>query len=534
MPAPDKLILFDDNSQVLTLVGLSQIVSAPGDPIETALVTDADVTATLYDGENNPVTGCIGIALAPVGSPHTGNYSGQVGTSFNPEVGTDYSLSVDAVNGPDTMHLEILVEIQTRRDGGLGATQPIDGSAVTSVNGKSGAVVITATDVNANPGGTNREIQFNNNGVLGGTVFAYSDDGIIKKISISTDAQGSPSSAETLEFGKEGTSGNEYTVIRLRNDQGYITEIYADDLTFTDEDGSTLDVSASGINYRGSGVRSYFRPNSARFTGSIGDNSGATGNDGDVLSKVSGQVAWAPASGGGGGGGASGVQIRKVTYTAAQIKSATPQAAFAAPASGHAISVIQCNFRYRFGTIPYTPHSGATLTMQFVGDVSAAQPILYGPSGPITGFADGTVDRFGYGLPTGLAPLLSLANFTDAVNAVAKAVTVTFTAWMYGLVTALHIVAAGTGYAVGDTLAIVSALSGDSSCLIHVTSVSGGAVTGVAIDTVGNPAYDAASTNSTITVSPQPGSGSGLTIQTDVAAGDGEIDIYFMYTDITL
>lgn len=152
MSVPDKIILFDDNTQALTIAGLSQIVSAPGDPLEYATVTDADVIATLYDGDDNPVDGCTSITLSPVGSPHTGNYSGTVNDDFNPDVGDDYCLKVDVSNGPDVMHLEILAEVKARRDGGVGSTRPIDGGAVTSVNGRWGAVVVTVSDILPAPG----------------------------------------------------------------------------------------------------------------------------------------------------------------------------------------------------------------------------------------------------------------------------------------------------------------------------------------------------------------------------------------------
>jgi hypothetical protein len=117
MAVPDKLILFDDNTQILQLFGLAQL--QPGTPSDqdqiTIPVVDAVVTATLQDGEGVNVPGCIGVVLSPIGSPPSGDYAGRVGTDFNPAVGTDYMLLVDADSGIDHLHLEIIVEVQSRR-----------------------------------------------------------------------------------------------------------------------------------------------------------------------------------------------------------------------------------------------------------------------------------------------------------------------------------------------------------------------------------------------------------------------------------
>lgn len=117
MPIPDKLILYDDNTQLLQLFGLAQELpgTPPDIPPTTVSVTDAVVRATLKDGEDVNVPGCINILLSPLGSPPTGNYSGQVNADFNPPIGGDYVLIVDGDNGPDHLHLEILTEVKSRR-----------------------------------------------------------------------------------------------------------------------------------------------------------------------------------------------------------------------------------------------------------------------------------------------------------------------------------------------------------------------------------------------------------------------------------
>jgi hypothetical protein len=118
MAVPDKLILYnDDNTQLLQLFGLSQ--ELPGTPPDTDPVTvpvvAANVKATLKDGEDLDVPGCINISLTPMGSPPAGDYSGTIGPLFDPVEGTDYILVVTADNGPDHLEIEIITEVKSRR-----------------------------------------------------------------------------------------------------------------------------------------------------------------------------------------------------------------------------------------------------------------------------------------------------------------------------------------------------------------------------------------------------------------------------------
>jgi hypothetical protein len=116
MSCYDKKKMWRDNSQIVQAVGLT---SPTFDPVTGLVngsqpVADGVVFATLQDGEGNPVIGCVHIALLPVGSPHNGNYAGQVNTDFNPTPGGDYVLVIDASEGTNGGHWEIAIEIEDR------------------------------------------------------------------------------------------------------------------------------------------------------------------------------------------------------------------------------------------------------------------------------------------------------------------------------------------------------------------------------------------------------------------------------------
>jgi hypothetical protein len=117
MAMPEKIVLYDDNTQFLQLFGLTQVQAGiPLDqPQALTPVLDATVRATLKDSEDINVPGCINILLAPVGSPPTGNYYGVLGADFDPEAGDDYMLVVTADHGPDHLEIKIPAEVQERR-----------------------------------------------------------------------------------------------------------------------------------------------------------------------------------------------------------------------------------------------------------------------------------------------------------------------------------------------------------------------------------------------------------------------------------
>jgi hypothetical protein len=118
MAVPDKLILYnDDNTQLLQLFGLSR--ELPGtlpdeDPVMIPIAA-ATVKATLKDGEDLNVPGCINILLMPIGSPPAGDYAGTIGPNFDPIEGADYILVVVADNGSDHLEIEIITEVKSRR-----------------------------------------------------------------------------------------------------------------------------------------------------------------------------------------------------------------------------------------------------------------------------------------------------------------------------------------------------------------------------------------------------------------------------------
>ena len=110
MATPLKLIFFQGNTQVITILGLQ-------DSITGAFLNSATLLATLIDEYNNQVVGCIGVSLAyVVGS--SGNYQGVFGdASFIPDVGTGYTL---VITGSQTspavsIRLELLVEVKARQ-----------------------------------------------------------------------------------------------------------------------------------------------------------------------------------------------------------------------------------------------------------------------------------------------------------------------------------------------------------------------------------------------------------------------------------
>ena len=105
---PAKIILFPGNTQVIELLGLQ-------DAIALTYLNAATINATLLDDQGNEVPGCEDILFTY--QPGTnGNYNATFGNiSFNPVVGTGYTLVIDGNQSGGYIHLELLVEVQARQ-----------------------------------------------------------------------------------------------------------------------------------------------------------------------------------------------------------------------------------------------------------------------------------------------------------------------------------------------------------------------------------------------------------------------------------
>ena len=104
---PSKLIMYQDNTQNITLNGLQ--------PSSGGLIfeNNATMSGTLVDQYSNPIPGCTNVIMSNVVGSN-GTYVGAVGPSFSPDVGGGYRLIVDADTAYAHLHLEIPVEIQPR------------------------------------------------------------------------------------------------------------------------------------------------------------------------------------------------------------------------------------------------------------------------------------------------------------------------------------------------------------------------------------------------------------------------------------
>jgi hypothetical protein len=108
----DTDILYPQNDQILTLKSLT--TTDPDTDVDTP-VSDASVHATLKDSQGNAVDGLNDLLLSPVGSPFTGDYSGEIdGDLFNPEPGKDYTLIIDGSDAFGKIHLEKTITVAVR------------------------------------------------------------------------------------------------------------------------------------------------------------------------------------------------------------------------------------------------------------------------------------------------------------------------------------------------------------------------------------------------------------------------------------
>jgi hypothetical protein len=111
---PSKLVLNPSNTFLLRALGLTKAVINDDSSVSQIPVNNATLTGTLFNANDNPVTGLIDIVFTPIGSPPVGDYVGQYDASFDPPPGGDYYLALSGTASGGVLYLEIDVEIETR------------------------------------------------------------------------------------------------------------------------------------------------------------------------------------------------------------------------------------------------------------------------------------------------------------------------------------------------------------------------------------------------------------------------------------
>jgi hypothetical protein len=107
---PSKMYVYPGNTQMITVEGLQDLSQLPA----LVFLNAASLTATLVDDDGNQIQGCIGIPLTYVlGS--NGNYIGTFGdNTFQPGIGTGYTLIVEGSQSGGWIHEELIVEVKPR------------------------------------------------------------------------------------------------------------------------------------------------------------------------------------------------------------------------------------------------------------------------------------------------------------------------------------------------------------------------------------------------------------------------------------
>ena len=103
---PTIIYLFPQNTQVLSIEGLI-------DEISGEYPNSATVSATLYDQNNNPdsVLNNIGLSYVP---DTNGNYEGVVPDTFNPCLGSGYTLQYTANQGGIQAVISVPAQVKLR------------------------------------------------------------------------------------------------------------------------------------------------------------------------------------------------------------------------------------------------------------------------------------------------------------------------------------------------------------------------------------------------------------------------------------
>lgn len=106
---PSKITMSPGNNSIIAVSGLYDKFN------KVYLDGTVNVTATLYDSNNNPVAGCIGVTLNYVANSYGGFVGVVQGVNFNPPLGTGYRTNIVATQaGNKIVDLSIDTEIEPR------------------------------------------------------------------------------------------------------------------------------------------------------------------------------------------------------------------------------------------------------------------------------------------------------------------------------------------------------------------------------------------------------------------------------------
>lgn len=111
---PCKIVLNPANTFLLRALGLTKAVINDDGSVSQVPVNNATLSGTLFDANDNPVTGLIDIVFTPIGSPPVGDYVGQYDATFDPPAGGDYYLALEGTASAGVLYIEIDVEVETR------------------------------------------------------------------------------------------------------------------------------------------------------------------------------------------------------------------------------------------------------------------------------------------------------------------------------------------------------------------------------------------------------------------------------------
>jgi hypothetical protein len=105
---PAKLVIWQNNTQDLELNGMQDAMGN--------FVNDATGTATLLDGNRNPDSVLVNLAIQYINGTN-GNYVVTIPSGFETAVGSEYTMVLDgsSVSESAHFHLEIPVEVKVRK-----------------------------------------------------------------------------------------------------------------------------------------------------------------------------------------------------------------------------------------------------------------------------------------------------------------------------------------------------------------------------------------------------------------------------------
>jgi hypothetical protein len=112
----DVIVLYRANEQWIKIEGLETATIEDGGVVVKAFAdSTASVSGTIYDSDGNVVPGGENIAFNYVMSS-CGDFIGEIGPDFDPVEDANYSLVIDASQGPNVMQLVRPVQVLNRRE----------------------------------------------------------------------------------------------------------------------------------------------------------------------------------------------------------------------------------------------------------------------------------------------------------------------------------------------------------------------------------------------------------------------------------